>query len=1018
MERTGYNRGGGSSSGGDGRGRGGGGRGRGRGGRDRGGGRGGYQQSEGSDRSYGGGRGRGRGSVNPAPAQAWGIRQAQSAQNVPEVSQNVGSTRQESSRGGIGRGAWGVPLTAKASGPASQKSAQSESEVQKVTEPTLPDIQSLNVSESRPRSLQEYSKDRVLPIKRPDSGGKLSVRRTKLLVNHFLVKFNPETIIMHYDIDIKAYRPSRGWFSRPIPKFDLLLIRRELFARDPTRFPMSMTAYDGKKNIFSVVELPTGEFQVNLSDGEDLMERSYTFTIQLVNELRLAKLNEYLRAEILHIPRDILQGMDLVMKEHPSRSRICAGRSTYSKNYRQQDDLRGGIAAFRGFQQSLKPTSQGLALCLDYSVIAFRKRLPVIDFLKEHVRGFELVSDIGRLRRQVMTALVGLKVTVTHRLTKQKFTIARLTNENTRDLGFTLEDCEGNELPRNVSMVQYFREKYGREIEYPDIPCLDVGKNRRKNYIPMEFCVLVEGQRFPKEQLDKNAGILLKSISLAPARDRKNFISEALRAEDGPCGGEVICNFDIGVDQNMTSVIGRVIGAPELKLGKGNLVRVDKDKCQWNLVNKSVVDGRSVDRWALIDFTCAERAERYKRLDPNRFIPNLMGRCGKLGIRMAEPLVVHYYDMQEFNNVNKLEGVLQGVIDEAKSTVEGRLQIIICVMAGKHDGYKYLKWVSETKIGVITQCCLSEQANKCQDQYLANLGLKINAKLGGSNAELNEPLQLPRIFGQDHVMFVGADHPSPMNKSCPSIAAVVATTNWPAANRYAARVHPQQHCKEKIVYFGTMVLDLVNNYARINKVKPKRIVIFRDSVSEGQFDMVLNEELVDIRAAIYDENYRPTITLLVAQKRHQTRLFPENEGEGGPSGNVPPGTVVDTTIVHPFKFDFYLCSHYGGIGTSKPTHYYVLWDDHQFTSDQLQKLIYNMCFTFARCTKPVSLVPPVYYADLVAYRGRLFQEVVMEMQSPQLVSSSSSVASSSSGSLIDDRFYKLHPELQNIMFFV
>lgn len=206
-------------------------------------------------------------------------------------------------------------------------------------DPIISVIQSLNVSKVRPQSFQGYSKDRVLPIKRPDRGGTLSVRKTKLLVNHFPVKFNPETIIRHYDIDIKVDRPSKGRFSRPIPKSDLHLIRRELFTKDPARFPMSMTAYDGEKNIFSAVELPTGEFKVNLSDAEDSKERSYTFTIQLVNELKFAKLNEYLRGEILHIPRDILQGMDLVMKEHPSRSRICAGRSTYSKNYRQQDDL-------------------------------------------------------------------------------------------------------------------------------------------------------------------------------------------------------------------------------------------------------------------------------------------------------------------------------------------------------------------------------------------------------------------------------------------------------------------------------------------------------------------------------------------------------------------------------------------------------------------------------------------------------------------------------------------------------
>ena len=31
----------------------------------------------------------------------------------------------------------------------------------------------------------------------------------------------------------------------------------------------------------------------------------------------------------------------------------------------------------------------------------------------------------------------------------------------------------------------------------------------------------------------------------------------------------------------------------------------------------------------------------------------------------------------------------------------------------------------------------------------------------------------------------------------------------------------------------------------------------------------------------------------------------------GKSGNVPPGTIVDTDITHPTEFDFFLCSHAG-----------------------------------------------------------------------------------------------------------
>ena len=79
-----------------------------------------------------------------------------------------------------------------------------------------------------------------------------------------------------------------------------------------------------------------------------------------------------------------------------------------------------------------------------------------------------------------------------------------------------------------------------------------------------------------------------------------------------------------------------------------------------------------------------------------------------------------------------------------------------------------------------------------------------------------------------------------------------------------------------------------------------------------------------------EPDYKPGITFIVVQKRHHTRLFcADKKEQSGKSGNIPAGTAVDVGITHPTEFDFYLCSHQGIQGTSRPTHYHVLWDDNR-----------------------------------------------------------------------------------------
>lgn len=392
---------------------------------------------------------------------------------------------------------------------------------------------------SSPAPSSGSKESQIQPIKRPDRGGTVSIRSIDLVVNHFPVAFDKQGTIFHYNVDVK-FLPSNGGapLKKALRKSELRFIKDLLFPGDE----LLRTAYDGEKNIFSAIRLPEGQITANVPEGEDVKSGSYSVAIKLVNELKLSKLHDYLRGNLSCIPRDTLQGMDLVMKENPFRTRIIVGNGRGF--YKWREELGGGLAAYKSLNQSLKPTLQGLSLCLDYSILAMRKPLPVLDFLKEHIPGFRGADDVKRLRKEVERALQGLKVTVTHRRTKQKYTIARLNPKDACETSFELIDPEGVNPPRRTALLDYFRNKWGKEVTYQNIPCLDLARNPdNPNSVPMEYCVLVEGQVYSKDELDKDTALFLKRLTLAKPWDRREAINTMVRAEDGPNGYVILISF-------------------------------------------------------------------------------------------------------------------------------------------------------------------------------------------------------------------------------------------------------------------------------------------------------------------------------------------------------------------------------------------------------------------------------------------------------------------------------------------
>ena len=331
--------------------------------------------------------------------------------------------------------------------------------------------------------------------------------------------------------------------------------------------------------------------------------------------------------------------------------------------------------------------------------------------------------------------------------------------------------------------------------------------------------------------------------------------------------------------------------------------------------------------------------------------------------------------------------------------------------------------------------------------YWTNLALKINLKIGGNNQALSD-LDKKDIFNGH--LFIGYDvtHPPPKKQTksprsvgktvsaggnpdiagssfgmanltlaakskepastivspppanpheC-SIAAMVANVDndfgqWLADVRIQEQEGEQKAGQEMVIKLKEMMESRLDAWK--DGTLPQQIIVYRDGVSEGQYQTVIEKELPLIRDACqvkYPKNKQPRITLIVCGKRHHSRFF-ELKRSGGSRPfdaaryeNPQPGTVVDSVVTHKRIWDFYMQSHKPVRGVARGAHYIVLHDDNFYSSERvrenprktqqaiqrLYQTTHNLCYINGRALLPIGIPTPAKYADVAADRARRY----------------------------------------------
>ncbi|XP_012571791.1 protein argonaute 16-like [Cicer arietinum] len=745
-------------------------------------------------------------------------------------------------------------------------------------------------------------------------------------------------------------------------------------------------AYDGARTLYTVGPLPHNKFEFKL-----LLEQSFA---------------KCLEAYTSHAnSQDALRVLDVVLRQQAAnRGCLLVRQSFFHDDSRNFIDVGGGVTGVRGFHSSFRLTQGGLSLNMDVSTTMIVKPGPVIDFLlsNQNVKEPRYI-DWAKAKRM----LKNLRIRASHR--NQEFKIFGLSEKPCIQQLFSMklkngEDNDGEQTV-DVTVYEYFSEHRGIElISSAYLPCLDVGKPNRPIFFPLELCSLVPLQRYTKALSPVQRTSLVEKSRQKPHERIKiltNAIGNSCYDDDA-----VLAACGISVNKQFTPVEGRVLETPKLKVGKNEDCFPNNGR--WNFNKKTLLRPSDIDYWAVVNFSA--------RCDTSYLTRELI-KCGmSKGINIERPysLIEEEALMRKSNPVARVEKMF----DLLSSKLTKEPDLILCVLPERKNCDIYGPWKKKclSEVGVVTQCI---SPLKITDQYLTNVLLKINSKLGGINSllALEHSGHLP-LIKDTPTMILGMDvsHGSPGQSDIPSIAAVVGSRCWPLISRYRASVRTQSPKVEMIDALfkpldngnddGIIRELLLDFYSSSNGSKPTQIILFRDGVGESQFNQVLNMELNQIIKAYehLEEVDVPKFTVIVAQKNHHTKLFQANAQE-----NVPPGTVVDTKIVHPRNYDFYMCTHAGMIGTSRPVHYHVLLDEIGFSPDGLQNLINSLCYVNQRSTNATSIVAPICYAHHAAAQMGQF------LNFDDL--SEASLTPDSEGNVPIPELPRLHKNVKTSMFF-
>ncbi|CAG8799177.1 1648_t:CDS:2, partial [Racocetra persica] len=325
------------------------------------------------------------------------------------------------------------------------------------------------------------------PSERPSVG--TAGRKVSVRTNYLRVRSLPSTALLHY-----------GFVVVPDAKTPL---KTKIFSQLASQgtFGNTCSVFDGNSAIYTCIPLPIGD------DKE--------FSIQ-IEKIEMDRLIEYLKEKCImtsQIPTCITI-LNTVLNYGPRKSFAVVKQGIFPDDFNERPIiLTGGIELKIGFCQTMRPGWDNMLVNVDVCAGLFYPAVSLIEFCRQTLNKHD-VNDLRRgindyEMRELERALKGIKVRVTHRGDRKPvIKVERLSSKAADDLYFKNEK-EG----RDMSVAEYFDKNYNRRLEFKSLPCI---MDKKKNYIPLEVCEILNSQRYEKTLSDRARADMIRKTALPP----------------------------------------------------------------------------------------------------------------------------------------------------------------------------------------------------------------------------------------------------------------------------------------------------------------------------------------------------------------------------------------------------------------------------------------------------------------------------------------------------------------------